>query len=146
MIKLGGGGGEILSMVELALTPSRGGGGDDTFAYLSVADSRGGQFDTVTDFASGSKIDLTAFRPTAFAGSRFPVTLAQRNQSRCSKYNRMVPRQREQRYHRLRKSDQWTLEWRQFQFAGNPFNRRVIGSQNDFSASKFKSPRRRFRS
>src|SRR5262249_44742275 len=36
-----------------------GGNSNDTFVYLSVADSHGGQFDTITDFTSGDKIDLT---------------------------------------------------------------------------------------
>ncbi len=42
------------------------GSGADTFVYSSVADSRGGQFDTITDFASGDKINLTPFGATAF--------------------------------------------------------------------------------
>ncbi|MDN4999505.1 VCBS domain-containing protein [Bradyrhizobium sp. GCM10027634] len=45
-----------------------GGNGDDTFVYLSVADSRAGRFDTITDFVSGTdKIDLTAFGALGFA-------------------------------------------------------------------------------
>jgi Ca2+-binding RTX toxin-like protein len=43
-----------------------GGSGNDTFVYSSVDDSRGGQFDTITDLTSGDKIDLTAFDTTAF--------------------------------------------------------------------------------
>src|SRR5262249_2237149 len=43
-----------------------GNGGSDTFVYSSVADSPGGLFDTINDFTSGDKIDLTAFRTTAF--------------------------------------------------------------------------------
>jgi VCBS repeat-containing protein len=44
-----------------------GGNGNDTFVYLSVPDSRAGQFDTITDFISGSdKIDLTAFGALGF--------------------------------------------------------------------------------
>ena len=43
-----------------------GGSGNDTFAYSSIADSHGGQFDTITDFTSTDKIDLTAFGTTAF--------------------------------------------------------------------------------
>jgi Ca2+-binding RTX toxin-like protein len=53
----GGAGADILT----------GGGGIDTFKYLSVNDSHGGQADTVTDFSSGNdKIDLKAFSTTAF--------------------------------------------------------------------------------
>ncbi|MFK4381768.1 VCBS domain-containing protein [Bradyrhizobium sp. USDA 223] len=45
-----------------------GSNGNDRFAYLFVADSRAGQFDTITDFASGSdRIDLTAFGALGFA-------------------------------------------------------------------------------
>src|SRR6266478_4933695 len=44
-----------------------GGNGDDRFVYLSVADSHAGQFDTITDFISGSdKINLTALGVLAF--------------------------------------------------------------------------------
>jgi hypothetical protein len=44
-----------------------GGNGDDRFVYLSVADSHAGQFDTITDFISGSdKINLTALGALAF--------------------------------------------------------------------------------
>ncbi|MDN4985158.1 VCBS domain-containing protein [Bradyrhizobium sp. WYCCWR 13022] len=44
-----------------------GGNGDDTFVYLSVADSRTGRFDTITDFISGTdKIDLTALGALGF--------------------------------------------------------------------------------
>jgi len=44
-----------------------GGNGDDRFVYLSVPDSHAGQFDTISDFASGSdKIDLTALGALAF--------------------------------------------------------------------------------
>ena len=44
-----------------------GGAGNDKFKYLSIADSRAGQFDIITDFTSGSdKIDLTAFGSTTF--------------------------------------------------------------------------------
>ena len=44
-----------------------GGNGDDRFVYLSVADSHAGQFDTITDFISGSdRIDLTALGALAF--------------------------------------------------------------------------------
>jgi hypothetical protein len=43
------------------------GNGSDRFVYLSVVDSHAGQFDTITDFASGSdKIDLTALGALAF--------------------------------------------------------------------------------
>ncbi|WP_334406816.1 VCBS domain-containing protein [Bradyrhizobium sp. AZCC 2289] len=45
-----------------------GSNGNDRFVYLSVADSHAGQFDTITDFVSGSdKIDLTALGALAFA-------------------------------------------------------------------------------
>lgn len=45
-----------------------GSNGNDRFAYLFVADSNTSQFDTITDFASGSdKIDLTAFGALGFA-------------------------------------------------------------------------------
>ncbi|MBH5401917.1 M10 family metallopeptidase C-terminal domain-containing protein [Bradyrhizobium sp. CNPSo 4010] len=45
-----------------------GSNGNDRFAYLFVADSNAGQFDTITDFASGSdKIDLTALGALGFA-------------------------------------------------------------------------------
>jgi hypothetical protein len=45
-----------------------GGNGDDAFAYLSRADSNAAQFDTITDFVSGSdKIDLTALGKLSFA-------------------------------------------------------------------------------
>ena len=45
----------------------RGGNGNDRFVYLSVADSNSAQFDTISDFASGSdKIDLTALGALAF--------------------------------------------------------------------------------
>jgi hypothetical protein len=44
-----------------------GSNGDDHFVYLSVADSSAGQFDTITDFISGSdRIDLTALGALAF--------------------------------------------------------------------------------
>jgi VCBS repeat-containing protein len=44
-----------------------GGLGSDKFVYLSVADSHGGQFDTISGFTSpGDQIDLTAFGSTAF--------------------------------------------------------------------------------
>jgi VCBS repeat-containing protein len=44
-----------------------GGLGSDKFVYLSVADSHGGQFDTISGFTSpGDRIDLTAFGSTAF--------------------------------------------------------------------------------
>ncbi|MBR0972889.1 VCBS domain-containing protein [Bradyrhizobium japonicum] len=44
-----------------------GSNGDDVFAYLSVADSRAGRFDTITDFISGTdKIDLTAIGALGF--------------------------------------------------------------------------------
>ena len=44
-----------------------GSNGSDRFVYLSVADSNAGQFDTITDFASGSdKIDLTALGGLGF--------------------------------------------------------------------------------
>ena len=44
-----------------------GSNGNDHFVYLSVADSRAGQFDTITDFVSESdKIDLTALGALAF--------------------------------------------------------------------------------
>jgi VCBS repeat-containing protein len=44
-----------------------GSNGNDVFAYLSVADSNSTQFDTITDFASGSdKIDLAALGALAF--------------------------------------------------------------------------------
>ena len=44
------------------------GSDDDIVVYLSVANFHGGegQFDTITGFSSGDKIDLTAFGPTAF--------------------------------------------------------------------------------
>ena len=46
----------------------RGGNGNDRFVYLSVADSNSAQFDTISDFASGSdRIDLTALGALAFA-------------------------------------------------------------------------------
>ena len=45
-----------------------GSNGNDHFAYLFVADSNAGQFDTVTDFTSGAdKIDLTALGALGFA-------------------------------------------------------------------------------
>src|SRR5262245_34150077 len=45
-----------------------GGLGSDIFVYLSVADSHGGQFDTISGFTSpGDQIDLTAFGSTAFS-------------------------------------------------------------------------------
>lgn len=44
-----------------------GGNGNDVFAYLSVADSRAGRFDTITDFRSGTdRIDLTAIGALGF--------------------------------------------------------------------------------
>ncbi|ANW04902.1 VCBS domain-containing protein [Bradyrhizobium icense] len=44
-----------------------GGNGEDRFVYLSVADSRAGRFDVITDFRSGSdRIDLTALGALAF--------------------------------------------------------------------------------
>jgi VCBS repeat-containing protein len=44
-----------------------GSNGDDRFVYLSAVDSHAGQFDTITDFISGSdKIDLTALGALAF--------------------------------------------------------------------------------
>jgi VCBS repeat-containing protein len=44
-----------------------GGNGDDVFVYLSVADSRAGRFDTISDFVSGTdKIDLTALGALGF--------------------------------------------------------------------------------
>ena len=44
-----------------------GSNGDDRFVYLSVADSSAGQFDTISDFRSGSdRIDLTALGALAF--------------------------------------------------------------------------------
>jgi VCBS repeat-containing protein len=44
-----------------------GGNGNDIFVYLSATDSRAGQFDTVSDFISGSdKIDLTAMGALGF--------------------------------------------------------------------------------
>jgi VCBS repeat-containing protein len=44
-----------------------GGNGDDRFVYSSAADSHAGQFDTISDFASGSdKINLTALGALAF--------------------------------------------------------------------------------
>ncbi|WP_314947632.1 VCBS domain-containing protein [Bradyrhizobium cosmicum] len=44
-----------------------GGNGDDVFAYLSVADSRAGRFDTITGFRSGTdRIDLTAIGALGF--------------------------------------------------------------------------------
>ncbi|WP_271585306.1 VCBS domain-containing protein [Bradyrhizobium sp. CCBAU 45389] len=44
-----------------------GSNGDDVFVYLSAVDSRAGQFDTITDFRSGSdKIDLTAIGALGF--------------------------------------------------------------------------------
>jgi VCBS repeat-containing protein len=44
-----------------------GSNGNDRFVYLSVADSRAGRFDTITDFVSGSdRIDVTAFGALAF--------------------------------------------------------------------------------
>jgi VCBS repeat-containing protein len=41
-----------------------GNGGNDTFRYLSALDTG----DTITDFAPGDKIDLTAFAPSSFVG------------------------------------------------------------------------------
>jgi Ca2+-binding RTX toxin-like protein len=41
-----------------------GGSGNDTFKYLSALDTG----DTITDFALGDKIDLTAFAPSSFVG------------------------------------------------------------------------------
>lgn len=41
-----------------------GGNGNDTFRYLSALDTG----DTITDFAPGDKIDLTAFAPSSFVG------------------------------------------------------------------------------
>ncbi|MEH2533519.1 VCBS repeat-containing protein [Bradyrhizobium sp. AZCC 1588] len=44
-----------------------GNNGDDSFAYLAVADSSSAQFDTTTDFKSGSdRINLAAFGAPAF--------------------------------------------------------------------------------
>ncbi|XSC41950.1 VCBS domain-containing protein [Bradyrhizobium sp. RDT10] len=44
-----------------------GSNGDDTFVYLAVADSSSAQFDTITDFKSGSdRINLAAFGALAF--------------------------------------------------------------------------------
>ena len=44
-----------------------GSNGDDRFVYLSVADSNAAQFDTISDFKSGSdRIDLTALGALAF--------------------------------------------------------------------------------
>ncbi len=44
-----------------------GGNGDDRFVYLSVADSNAAQFDTISDFKSGSdRIELTALGALAF--------------------------------------------------------------------------------
>ncbi|MGY8632277.1 VCBS domain-containing protein [Bradyrhizobium sp. 14AA] len=44
-----------------------GGNGHDTFTYLSAVDSKAGQFDTITDFISGTdKIDLTALGALGF--------------------------------------------------------------------------------
>ncbi|WP_258769669.1 VCBS domain-containing protein [Bradyrhizobium arachidis] len=44
-----------------------GSNGNDRFVYLFVADSHAGQFDTITDFASGAdKIDLTALGALGF--------------------------------------------------------------------------------
>ncbi|MBR0718615.1 VCBS domain-containing protein [Bradyrhizobium liaoningense] len=44
-----------------------GSNGNDRFAYLFVADSHAGQFDTITDFSSGAdKIDLTALGALGF--------------------------------------------------------------------------------
>ena len=42
-----------------------GGNGSDTFKYLSNFDTG----DTITDFAAGDKIDLSAFAPSAFIGA-----------------------------------------------------------------------------
>jgi VCBS repeat-containing protein len=45
----------------------KGSNGDDTFVYLAVADSNSAQFDTITDFKSGSdRINLAAFGALAF--------------------------------------------------------------------------------
>nr|WP_082646424.1 LuxR C-terminal-related transcriptional regulator [Bradyrhizobium valentinum] len=45
----------------------KGSNGDDTFVYLAVADSSSAQFDTITDFKSGSdRINLAAFGALAF--------------------------------------------------------------------------------
>jgi hypothetical protein len=44
-----------------------GSNGDDVFVYLSIADSNSNQFDTITDFSSGSdKINLAVFGALAF--------------------------------------------------------------------------------
>ena len=43
-----------------------GGSGNDTFVYTAVDDSRSSLFDTITDFTSGEKIDLTAFATASF--------------------------------------------------------------------------------
>src|SRR5262249_55102333 len=44
-----------------------GGNGNDRFGYSSVADSRAGRFDTISDFGAGSdKIGVTAFGALGF--------------------------------------------------------------------------------
>ena len=104
-----------------------GGSGNDTFVYSSIADSHGGQFDTITDFTSADKIDLTAFGTTAFTTFK-TGTLASATQPRRSAYDRMVPRQREQSDDCLRQPDRCRLERRRFQPSRNPFGRCCIGS------------------
>ena len=52
-----------------------GSNGNDFFVYLSVADSYGDQFDTITDFTSGDKIDLTSFGATALTNGFQPGML-----------------------------------------------------------------------
>ena len=53
--------GAIPSSVDLGRTMLTGSNGDDRFVYLSVADSNAAQFDTISDFKSGSdRINLTA--------------------------------------------------------------------------------------
>jgi VCBS repeat-containing protein len=53
----------------------KGSNGDDTFVYLAVADSSSAQFDTITDFKSGSdRINLAAFGALAFMALSLTAT------------------------------------------------------------------------
>ena len=58
--KIGGGAGVDEIIGGFGVDELTGGEGNDRFVYLSVVDSRGGQFDTILDFTSGDQIDLTA--------------------------------------------------------------------------------------
>jgi Ca2+-binding RTX toxin-like protein len=51
-----------------------GGSGNDTFVYTAVDDSRSSLFDTITDFTSGDKIDLTAFSAASFSNVTWGYT------------------------------------------------------------------------